>query len=109
MKTIISLVLFLTIVGTSQAQLRRSRLFVKSEHSTQNFVQSETESQLFIRTGFSDVHCINGVCFIPSDNFDFIQIPQSTAFFGLSNPQALSNRIIESAKEESRQIIFIDN
>ena len=46
------------------------------------------------RTGFSDVACAGGVCLVPSNSHDAVAvIPQSTAFFALSNPQVFQFRV----------------
>ncbi len=63
--------------------------------------QNYNRSGIVFKTGFGDVVCAGGVCLVPTENGYLLQnqgvaiIPQSTAFFGLSNPKVIEFRVRE--------------
>lgn len=49
-----------------------------------------------MNTGFSDVSCVNGLCYAPVNTgygYSEVVLPQSTAFFAFSNPQTIEFRV----------------
>lgn len=87
MRWLFVLFLLCGVSVSAQAQYNGNVQFITNNHSP-------FAATTIVRTGFSDVACVNGVCLAPT-NFGAVAIPQSTLFFGASNRQALQFRVRE--------------
>jgi hypothetical protein len=51
-----------------------------------------SQASVVFKTGYADVACAGGVCLVPQQYGGAAAIPQSSAFFALSNPKVLEFR-----------------
>ncbi len=104
----------LTILGllfyasTSFAQCGETRLFVYNGGFTGSRIVLDRYGDAVVRTGISGITCADGLCYVPTD-YATLVIPQSTAFFALSNPNSFKFRSRDLlAVPGASQIVTVD-